>query len=84
MACGTPAVVSDIPVLVETTGGNVLAVDPCSPDEWVRAFKKLEDESLYRRQVASGLEWVAPLKGRSAWEAHIDDIETILKPSLFK
>ncbi len=78
MACGTPAVVSDIPVLVETTGGHALAVDPYSPDEWGRAFLELEDESSYRRQVASGLEWTSSLKGRPAWSAHIEDIRHVI------
>lgn len=31
IACGVPAVVSDIPVLLETTGGNALTADADDP-----------------------------------------------------
>ncbi len=82
MACGTPAVISDIPVLAETTGGHALKADPFSPDDWVRAFVKLEQADVYRERVKSGLAWTAPLKGRPAWNAHIGDIKTILGSSL--
>jgi len=79
MACGTPAVVSDIPVLVETTGGCALTVDPHVPEEWLHAFEHLEDEDVHQRQAEKGLEFTAPLKGRPGWNGHIKDIESLLE-----
>jgi len=78
MSCGTPAVVSDIPVLVETTGGAALTVDPHVPDEWLHAFERLEDENIYNEQCERGLQWTSSLKGRIGWEAQIKDIQSLL------
>ena len=78
MACGIPAVVSNIPVLVETTGGNAIVADPKIREEWILAFKALEDRTVYQKQVAKGLNWVEPLRGRKGWENHISDIEELM------
>lgn len=74
MACGIPAIVSDIPVLVETTGGCALRADPHSPDSWRQAFQALENTDMRRTLVAKGLKWVAPLRGAAGWKRHIADI----------
>ncbi len=79
MACGVPAVVSNIPVLVETTGNNVLAADPNDPYAWIEAFKSLENKSSYQIQVKKGLKWVKPLRGQAGWKSHITDIKEILE-----
>jgi glycosyltransferase involved in cell wall biosynthesis len=81
MACGIPAVVSNIPVLVETTGGNAMIADPDVPKAWLEAFNALEDNDYYERQVEKGLRWVEPLKGRKGWQKHISDIEELLRGS---
>jgi len=81
MACGVPAVVSDIPVLVETTGGNALVADPGDAKTWMNAFLKLENKDVYTRQVKKGLQWVDPLRGRKGWERHISDIENLMTHS---
>lgn len=79
MACGAPAVISNIPVLVETTGGNALSADPDSPEKWLESFAVLENKSVYQSQKEKGLKWVEPLKGSQGWKNHIADITAILQ-----
>ena len=81
MACGVPAVVSDIPVLVETTGGNALIAHPHDSKIWLERFEKLKNDSIYKEQVEKGLKWVEPLRGRNAWQNYISDIEDLLERS---
>jgi len=78
MACGTPAVVSDIPVLTETTGLNALVADPLDGKSWLAAYERLENENLYQTQVEKGLCWVARIKGRQGWMKHVADIEDLV------
>jgi glycosyltransferase involved in cell wall biosynthesis len=78
MACGVPAVVSNIPVLVETTGGNCLLVDPHEPMKWAEALQVLENKEVRNLQIEKGLRWVQPLRGRQAWQKHVQDIEDLL------
>lgn len=78
MACGIPAVVSNIPVLVETTGGHSLTADPYRPETWREAFQTLENEKIYRAQVIRGLRWTESLKGRKGWTRHLSDIAVLL------
>lgn len=79
MACGTPAVISDIPVLVETTGGNALVADPRDGGGWIAAYRRLENRDAYRAQVEKGLRWVAPLRGRAGWARHVEDIAELVE-----
>jgi glycosyltransferase involved in cell wall biosynthesis len=79
MACGIPTVVSNISVLLETTGGNALVADPEDPKTWTEAFKALEKNEVYRNQVDKGLQWVEPLRGRRGWKKHVSDIEELLR-----
>jgi glycosyltransferase involved in cell wall biosynthesis len=79
MACGVPAVVSNIPVLVETTGGNAIAADTHHPREWVQAFQALEDKTQYQAHIEKGLKWVEPLKGQKGWRGNISDLEELLE-----
>jgi glycosyltransferase involved in cell wall biosynthesis len=81
MACGIPTVVSDIPVLVETTGGNSLTADPNDPNIWFASFEKLGEQSVYLSQIEKGLKWVEPLRGRNAWWKYIADIKELLERS---
>lgn len=78
MACGIPTVISRIPVLVETTGGNALTADPHDPEEWMEAFQTLEDNNVYQNQVERGLRWIEPLLGKKGWENHLSDIKEVL------
>ena len=79
MACGVPVVVSHIPVLIETTGGNVMISDPKVPKQWREAFDALEKKEVSARQVEKGLKWAEPLRGRHGWKKHIDDIQELIK-----
>ena len=58
MACGIPAVVSNIPVLLETTGSNAFTVNPHDAMAWLDAFESLENKNIYLSQVEKGLRWV--------------------------
>lgn len=79
MACGVPAVISNIPVLIETTGGHALAADPHGSSEWIKAFEALENRDTYQAQVENSLKWVEPLQGPRGWRKHVTDIEELLK-----
>jgi glycosyltransferase involved in cell wall biosynthesis len=79
MACGVPVVVSRIPVLIETTGGNVMISDPEEPQQWIEAFNALEKKETSARQVEKGLKWTDPLRGCHGWKKHIDDIQELIK-----
>jgi glycosyltransferase involved in cell wall biosynthesis len=79
MACGTPTVVSDIPVLQETTGGNALAVNPYDSGAWAQALRALEDETTYRRIKEKGLKWVRAFQGLNAWIYQMHDLELLLE-----
>jgi glycosyltransferase involved in cell wall biosynthesis len=79
MACGRPAVVSSIPVLLETTGGNAMSADTQSPRAWAEALMALEDPSISQDRIAKGLKWVEPLRGRKAWEKYICDVGELIK-----
>lgn len=78
MACGIPAVVSNIPVLLETTGGNAVFADPKDPKTWLEAFENLEDNENYETQVERGLKWVEPLAGNKGWQKFTSDIEELM------
>ena len=74
MACGVPAVVSHIPVLKETTGGQALTADPDLPGQWRIAIEALEDAGFKQALIQQGLKWVAPMKGMAGWRRHLNDI----------
>lgn len=78
MSCGTPAVVSDIEVLVETTDGNALIGGTHDGQSWIGAFERIENEDVFHKQVKNGRQWIENLKGRSGWRGHVADIEEII------
>jgi glycosyltransferase involved in cell wall biosynthesis len=58
MKCGTPAIVSDIPSLRESTGGIALYLNPYDPEEIANNIQELlEDKNLYLQQQQKGLEF---------------------------
>jgi glycosyltransferase involved in cell wall biosynthesis len=58
MACGLPAVVSDIPSLRESTGSNAILVPPEDIDSWVENLDMLLDDDSRRRDLSQkGREW---------------------------
>jgi len=84
MACGVPAVVSDIAVLVETTGSQALVADRNDSQAWIKAFDDLEDSGFYQNRVKKGLQWVKPFLGREGWKKHLSDLVELLKGNLYE
>ena len=78
MACGTPAVVADIPVLKETTGGHAVY---CSSDDmtaWRDAMlqlQKVDREAGLGEAVES---WIAERQGTTGWQPHVNDMQTVM------
>lgn len=79
MACGVPAVVSNIPVLTETTGGAALLEDPNDPDAWLKAFAVLEKENIYQKLSDRGLNRVRSLQGYRGWGKYLTDIIQLIE-----
>jgi glycosyltransferase involved in cell wall biosynthesis len=78
MACGVPAVVSNIPVLRETTGSNALSADPKNPKDWIESVRTLENQRVRQEQIKKGLKWIEPLQGPKGWQKHVSDIEKLI------
>lgn len=78
MACGIPAVISNIPVLIEITGGHAFTADPYNSKTWLNAFNKLEENKVYQSKVDEGLKWVEPFHGKRGWMKHLADIENLI------
>jgi len=78
MACGVPVIVSDIPVLVETTGARALRADPFNSAAWKTALEKLENKDFHAAQVEKGLQWSHTLLGKKAWQKYTSDIQQLL------
>ena len=64
MACGTPAIVSDIPVFGEVTGGAAMTVDPDNPNAVADTLAVAAKDSARRKtlaerglQQAAGFDW---------------------------
>lgn len=79
MACGIPAVVSDIPVLREINKLAACFADPLDPESWLKAFRVLEEKKYYERMVFDGLERVKQFQGEKGWRKHIMDVEYLMK-----
>jgi glycosyltransferase involved in cell wall biosynthesis len=78
MACGIPAVISEIPVLNETTDGNAIAAEADEPEKWLHALSSLENKSFYLAQVERGLRWTESLRGTKAWHSYVSDLNELL------
>ena len=60
MACGTPCVVNDIPIMHEVTGGHALIVDFQDPAATAEALRTLLAENArHARLRADGIAWAA-------------------------
>ncbi|MDQ7057077.1 MAG: glycosyltransferase [Ghiorsea sp.] len=75
-ACGTPAIVSDITVLRETTGGFATF---CAPHDWQAWQSALRNFQRDKQQVNHALAWAKQHQGKQGWAAHIQDIERLVK-----
>lgn len=51
MNCGTPLIVSDIPVHHEVLGDAALFVTPSESEPWVRAMKQIAEDASLREQL---------------------------------
>ncbi len=78
MACGTPAVVSDIPVLRETTGDAAMSCPPHDAPAWREAMRAMLDADERARWRELGLAWVAGMRAPEGWRAHIEDMEALM------
>ena len=57
MACGTPCIVNDIPVMHEVTAGHAKIADFSDPDTVVKGIRKLLTDASYFQQLeANGIE----------------------------
>jgi glycosyltransferase involved in cell wall biosynthesis len=79
MACGKPAIVSRIPVLLETTGNCAPSAPPDDPAGWKKALQTLEDASRYGDLIQKGLKWTEALRGQRAWKPYLEDVEDLMK-----
>lgn len=79
MACGTPAIVADIPVLRETTGEAAMLCDPHNADAWRQAMADMLQPEVRTGWAAKGQQWVAALKAPNGWAAHIADLEQVME-----
>jgi glycosyltransferase involved in cell wall biosynthesis len=71
MACGAPVVVSNIPVLLETTGGVALAAPPDDADALAdRVQQILNDGTLAARLRTEGIKQAH----RYSWTRYADEI----------
>ncbi|RME83946.1 MAG: glycosyltransferase family 1 protein [Zetaproteobacteria bacterium] len=77
MACGTPAIVADIPVLRETCGEAALFCPPHDPKAWAEAMVAMRDPATRRRWAERGLAWVKPRRAPEGWQAHLEDLESV-------
>jgi len=81
MACGTPAIVSDIPVLRETTGGAAMTCPADDVAAWRRALQAMLDDSTRKTWSSKGLEWADHLHAPEGWQRHIEDMERLVVQS---
>ena len=78
MACGTPSIVSDIPVLRESTGGKALYCPPQESEAWMKCMQMMLDADVRQDFSQSGLSWVKSRQGVDGWAKHVSDFEVIL------
>jgi glycosyltransferase involved in cell wall biosynthesis len=74
MACGTPAICSDIAVLVETSGGCGLYCDPHDVTAWQHAMTRMREPALRARLRREGLAWIAARQGDAGWQGQLNDL----------
>ncbi len=79
MACGTPAIVSDIPVLRETTGGAAVYCPAHDALAWREAMQSMLDATVRDERSSQALAWAAPLRGSAGWRAFIADLENVME-----
>lgn len=77
-ACGTPAVVADISVLRETTGGFAMYCPADDVGSWQRAMCQIQKgihEDTHAEPLAT---WIAERQGVTGWQPHIRDMAEVM------
>ncbi|MDX8390179.1 MAG: glycosyltransferase family 1 protein [Mariprofundaceae bacterium] len=78
MACATPAIVSDIEVLRETTGSVATYCPLHDVAAWRSTMVGMQTEQVRSAQVERGLSWVRCRQGKVGWQQHLDDLDHII------
>ena len=82
MACGTPVLVHDIPIMHEVTAGHAIVVDFCDLARATEALRSLAtDEALRRKLIAEGLQRAQRFTFEKFARERIDAIRARLFPS---
>ncbi|MES0371600.1 MAG: glycosyltransferase family 1 protein [Mariprofundaceae bacterium] len=79
LACGTPAVVADIPVLKETTGGFAMYCLPDDVDGWQAAMSQIQKGIHEDTQAEPLAIWIGERQGVTGWQPHIRDMEAVME-----
>ena len=75
MACGTPAIVSDILVLRESTGGFATFCPAQDAQAWRDALVSFEPSP---QMIEQGLAWAQSHQGLRGWAEHIQDMTKLV------
>jgi len=78
MACGTPAIVADLPVLREVCGDAARFVAPNDAEGWAQAMAAMLDAEERRRWQKKGLRHVAAMRAPEGWRKHCEDLLELL------
>ncbi len=78
MACGTPAIVSDIPVLRETTGGAAMLCPANDALAWRKAMNAMLNGETRRVWREKGMAYVGKLRAPEGWRAHVEDMARVM------
>jgi len=79
MACGTPAVVSDIPVLRETTGGAARTCPPEDAGAWAAAMRAMLNSEERQAWAERGLAWADRWRAPGGWRGHLEDMARVME-----
>ncbi|HKI60086.1 MAG TPA: glycosyltransferase family 1 protein [Mariprofundaceae bacterium] len=79
MACGTPAIVSDIPVLRESTGGKAIFCSPHDSEAWQRAMLRMQEPAHREAKRQEALAWIPCRQGQTGWQDHLSDMATLME-----
>jgi len=79
MACGTPAIVSDIPVLRESTGGKAIFCSPHDSEVWQQAMLRMQDPAEREARRQEALAWIPCRQGQAGWQDHLSDMATLME-----
>jgi glycosyltransferase involved in cell wall biosynthesis len=82
MACGTPTVVNDIPIMAEVTGGHALIVDFSEPAAAEIALRHLCEDAPFHAQLRDdGIDWARQFRFDKLCRERMNAIKQhVLKP----